>query len=704
MRRGLSLAGPKRLAGIAAAFIAVRILAVAAFDAADKAWPLHLAPEVAISTEILDRDGVLLRPFATQDGRWRLPVSLQQVDRQFMEMLVAYEDRRFWSHPGVDVAAMARAALQFVAHGRIVSGASTLTMQLARLEEPRAPRGLSAKLRQMFRALQLERALTKEQILGRYLTLAPYGGNIEGVRAASLAWFGKEPRKLALHEAALLVALPQAPEARRPDRQPERARMARDRVLQRMADARAIEPREVARAAALPLEAGRRAMPALAPHLADMARDAAAGRQTVRLTLSAERQTVLEGVADAAARRLGANLSVAIVLADAVSGDILAEVGSADYFNRTRAGWVGMSRARRSPGSTLKPFVYALALEDGVVAPATILSDRPANFSGYRPRNFDTTYQGDVTVTQALQLSLNVPAVLLLEAVGPARLLQMLRRSGVHPVLPKAEEPGLAIGLGGLGVSLVDLVQAYGVLANGGMKVRLVNGLDVAAWEKPQRVLSERAAGQVTAMLAGIPAPAGAAGLPIAYKTGTSYGYRDAWAVGYDGRHVLGVWVGRADNGAVPGATGGGTAAPILFEAFSKVGGALSPLRFGPAEAAPSSSLVAGLKRFVPRATGLVPARGDSLPPEIVYPPRGARIELARDMADGAQPLVLKLQGGRPPFRWVANGIPVQQASRRRNFAWQPSGSGISTLTVIDAAGKAASVEVFLDIAPPGKS
>jgi penicillin-binding protein 1C len=675
------------------------VFALGGFAVLDRVYPLNMAAQPVVSTEVVDREGALLRPFATPEGRWRLPVELAEVDPQFIKMLIAYEDKRFYEHIGVDGWAMGRAMLQFIRNGKIVSGGSTLSMQLARLNEPVEARGVQLKLKQMFRALQIEHSFTKSQILERYLTVAPYGGNLEGVRAASLAYFGKEPRKLTLQEAALLVALPQSPETRRPDRKPKIAKSARDRVLQRMADAGVIEPREVARAAALNLDATRRGLPALAPHLAEMAFTHSKGRQSFALTISRSAQQAFEQVAKDAARRLSANLSVAMILADSFTGEILAEVGSANYFDGARSGWVDMVRAPRSPGSTLKPFIYALAFDEGIAAPETIISDRPVNFGGYRPKNFDTTYQGDVSVRQALQMSLNVPAVLLLDSVGPQRLIQRFSRAGLNPQFPKVEQPGLSIGLGGVGLSLADLVQAYAMLANGGMKVSLTNGVEgPPEWQKPERILSAQAAWQVTDILRGVAPPANVAARALAYKTGTSYGYRDAWSIGYDGRYVLGVWVGRADNGAVPGATGGGTAAPILFEAFNRSGLASVLFRKAPAGAILAETEVAdGLKRFVPKTAALVPVAGDIAAPEIIYPPKGARVELDGAVDGLLSPLVLKVQGGKAPFRWVANGKPLDAQTRRRSMAWQPDGEGYSELTVIDASGKAATVNVFLE-------
>jgi penicillin-binding protein 1C len=673
---------------------------IASLYALDRAYPPPLPEPLALSTEIVDRDGALLRAFATNDGRWRFKAERSTVDPELIKMLLSYEDRRFESHFGVDPYAVGRAFLQFVKHGRIISGGSTITMQVARLLEPREERSMVAKLRQMIRAIQIEQRLSKDEILSLYLTLAPYGGNIEGVRAASLAWFGKEPKKLTLSEAALLVALPQAPEARRPDRNPNTAKIARDRVLFRMAEAGLIPVSEIERASATTIRSARLSLPSLAPHLSEAARAKTPGLLRHQVTLQRGVQLGLEQVAKDAARRLGPKLSVAILMADARSGEILGEVGSANYFDRGRSGFVDMVRVPRSPGSTLKPLIYGLAFENGVVAPETLMDDRPSNFSGYRPRNFDTEYQGDVSVRQALQMSLNVPAVQLLDSVGPSALFARLRRSGVEPVLPKAETPGLATGLGGLGLSLKDLVQLYAAIATKGTAVSLYDGVyGTPSAPVREAVLAPSAAWQVIDILGGIPAPQGSAAQPIAYKTGTSYGYRDAWSIGFDGRYVIGVWVGRPDNGAVPGITGGGTAAPILFEAFQRSGIKKSPLPTAPkgTQRIARADLPKSLQRFSSKRDLLVSVRPRSEAPEIVYPPNGASVELAQS-ADGIQlPLVLKLNGGKAPYRWLANGVPLSSVSRKRTQHWLPDGSGFSELTVIDANGKADSVKLFIN-------
>ncbi|MCX8999357.1 penicillin-binding protein 1C [Rhizobiaceae bacterium BDR2-2] len=690
-RAAFTLAGLGLLAAVAAV----------ALDRADRAFPPPLEEARAVSAEVLDRNGALLRAFATQEGRWRLKTQGADVDPRLVEMLIAYEDRRFYAHGGVDPWAVARAAGQFLTHGRIVSGASTLSMQVARLIEPRAERSLLSKLRQMARAVQIERRLGKADILDLYLTLAPYGGNLEGVRAASLAWFGKEPKRLSVAEAALLVALPQLPERRRPDRFPDAAMKARERVIERAVQAGALDAGEAARAELAAVPSARRALPSLAAHLAGTARIRKPQERLHRTTIDARVQAGLETVAAGAAQRLGPGLSIAMIMADARTGDILGRVGSADYFDGSRRGWIDMTEAVRSPGSALKPFIYALAFEEGLVAQETIVEDRPSDFSGYRPRNFDTTYQGDVSIRRALQLSLNVPAVKLLDATGPARLMVRLRRAGVTLHLPAGEPAGLSIALGGAGISLKDLVQLYTAFPNRGKPMRLGDGVTGSPGPfDGEPLTTPSAAWQVADILASVLPPPGSPIGGIAYKTGTSYGYRDAWSVGFDGRHVLGVWVGRADNGAVPGLTGYQAAAPILFEAFARSGVAVSRLPEAPVGAARPAlaELPFALRRFAATESGLPRFRAAEAPPRIVYPPEGARVELGLASEGRVQPLALKLQGGTAPFRWLANGRPLSaDPTRRRTGEWLPDGGGFSRLTVIDANGRAASVGVFLE-------
>lgn len=659
--------------------------------------PLDLTTASDRSTVVLDREGRLLRPFLTEDGRWKLPVTHADVDPRYLAMLKAFEDKRFDSHIGIDPLGMARAAWQALAYGRIVSGGSTLSMQVARLLEPREERSLAAKLRQAMRAIELERRFDKARILDLYLTLAPFGGNLEGVRAASFAYFGKEPKRLSTAEAALLVALPQAPEQRRPDRFAAAAERARDRVLARAAKAGLVTPAEIAAAREEPIPTTRKPFPNLAPHVAEQVVAQAPAEAVHRLTLDSRLQANLENLARERVVTLPPQVSTAILVVDNDTGAIRASVGGVDYFATERAGSLDLTRALRSPGSALKPLIYALAFDNGLAHPETMLEDRPARYGIYVPENFDMTFQGMVPARKALQLSLNVPAVELLSAVGPQRFLSRLRDSGAMIAMPKeGGAPGLAVGLGGLGITLSDLTRLYVGLARGGQMSELTVKSSPSAEAPPLRLVDPVAAWYVADTLLGAPPPLNAAPGRIAYKTGTSYGYRDAWAVGFDRKHTIGVWVGRADNGAVPGLVGRSVAAPILFDAFARLG--IDPRAFPmPADAITASAAqlpppLRHLRQDIPK-TVLAMATPTL---KLAFPPEGARIDLAASAVDGRALLNLKVTGGAPPFTWLVDGAPVLSPTRRREAAWQPGGRGFVRISVIDSAGVSESVSVRL--------
>ncbi len=652
---------------------------------------------IPTSTVVLDRQGRLLRPFTIADGRWRLPVTRADVDQRYLEVLIAYEDRRFAEHGGVDFKAMLRAAGQFVlAGGQIVSGGSTLTMQVARLLEGGRTRDADAKLRQILMARKLEERFTKGEILTLYLTLAPFGGNVEGVRAATLAYFGKEPTRLTVAEAALLVALPQSPEARRPDRDPDAARASRDRVLDRLVSAGVLGEEEAEAAKADRVPTRRRDFPMLAAHMTERAVAAHPDESRIPLTIDRDIQSSLEALAHDRAAAFGPKLSMAMVVADHATGEILASVGSPGLLEDQRAGHVDMTLAVRSPGSTLKPLIYGLAFEEGLAHPSSLIEDRPTAFGAYAPQNFDGHFRGTVTIREALMESLNIPAIVTLDAVGAVRLVGRLKRAGAVPTLPALSAPGLAIGLGGVGISLRDLVQVYAALARGGEAIALRDGVTppaVASSGPP--VLEREAAWQVADILADVPPPNNASPGLVAYKTGTSYGYRDAWAIGFDGRHVIGVWIGRPDGTAVPGLSGITAAAPVLFEAFGRIGPRRAPLPAQPPGVlvATTSELPLPLRRFrhpnekvVERDTG----------PEIAFPREGVTVDLGIRAGDPS-PLVIKVRNGAPPFTFFANGVPVGRSPFARDETWQPDGAGFVTLSVIDGAGRSDRVTVFVE-------
>ena len=649
--------------------------------------PTPLGQDLSYSRLVVDRDGRLLRPYASEQGLWRIRAGVENVDPRFLDLLLNYEDRRFRAHSGVDFFALARAALQFAANGRIVSGGSTITMQVARLLEPRRERSIAFKLRQILRAVQLEQALTKDEILALYLSLAPYGGNLEGVRAASLAYFGKEPKRLTLAQAALLVALPQSPEARRPDRAPALARVARDRVLDRAA-AVLLPADEIAYAKREPMPSARLAMPMRAPHASDAAIAAAPHREIHHLTIDGSLQEALEGLAHQRAHSLGPDVSVAVLALDNATGEVRARVASPGYFDKARAGQVDMSQALRSPGSTLKPFIYGLAFEDGLIHPESLIDDRPVRYGNYAPQNFDMTFQGTVTARRALQLSLNVPAVALLDTVRAHRLTARLAQAGSPLVLPKDEAPGLAMGLGGVGVSLADLTMLYSGIARLGMAMPLVERSDDGGGRSAKRLLDPVAAWYVANILLGTPPPLNAAGGRIAFKTGTSYGYRDAWSIGFDGKITIGVWVGRPDGAPIPGLVGRSAAAPILFDAFARAGHLPAPLPPAPAGAimASTAKLPPPLQRFRPEGTTQNP------PLRILFPPNGARLELAAGSDGAIEPVGIKIAGAAELLTVLVNGVPSGNPVNARALSFTPKGPGFTRLTVMDAHGRADSV------------
>ncbi len=665
----------------------------------DRLGALSLASAQETSVTVLDRNGHLLRAYTTNGGRWRLPVTHEQVDQRYLKLLLAFEDRRFFEHGGVDTLALARAGWQFLRFGRIISGGSTLTMQVARLLTGKHERTARGKLRQIVRAVQLEYRLSKHEILDLYLRLAPFGGNIEGVRAAALTYFGKEPRRLSLGEAALLVALPQAPESRRPDRFGAAAKRARARVLARGAAAGLISDAEVRRASAEAMPRSRRAFAKLAGHLSDAEVAAAAWRKVHRLTIERNLQAKMERLVARHVAAIGRQVSAALMVVAHDTGEVLARVGSAGLFDSARFGAIDMTRAMRSPGSALKPVVYGLAFEFGLAHPETLIDDRPVRFGTYAPKNFDEGYRGTLSLREALALSLNVPAVKVLDKVGPGRFVGRLRRAGVTVELPEAGEPSLAVALGGLGIRLEDMARLYAALARGGEPIALRQRLlqqprlaNDGHTTKP--LLGKVATYYVTDILKGAPPPTHARNGQIAYKTGTSYGYRDAWAAGFDGQHTIVAWVGRPDAASTPGLTGRTAAAPLLFDAFQRVSATRAPLARAPKDAllVGGAKLPEPLRRFERRRRTVTAGAFLVKPPRIAFPPDRSEVGIGED----ADAIVLKASGGALPLTWLADGKPIAVRRRGRHFVWQSAPSGFVRLTVIDAEGRTDRVRVRL--------
>ncbi|MDR2871192.1 MAG: penicillin-binding protein 1C [Xanthomonadaceae bacterium] len=551
----------------------------------DISFPPPLPRASQTATVVVAKDGTPLRAFADAEGVWRYPATPDSVSPLYLQALLNYEDRWFWRHPGINPVAMARAGKQWLLSGRIVSGGSTLTMQVARILEDGDSRSLWGKTRQLLRALQLEVHLSKRQILTLYLERAPFGGTIEGVEAASWAYLGKPASQLSQAEAALLAVLPQSPSRRRPDRHPEAARLARDKVLERMAALGVWSPEEVEDAKIEPVVARSLQSPLHAALLAERLRQSASRADRIVSTIDTNLQRALESRVSGYFSQLPPRTSAALLVVDNATMEARAYVGSVEFADNERLGHVDMVRAWRSPGSTLKPFLYAMALDDGLIHSESLLVDAPQNFGGYRPGNFDTSFNGPVSAAMALRSSLNVPSVDLLDRVGSARFAARLSNGGIDLRFPRGVRPNLALILGGTGARLEDLVGAFAAFNREGVAGHVRYTADAALIER--RMMSPGAAWIVREILEANPRPGYSAGTfntgtrpRVAWKTGTSFGFRDAWAIGGTRRHTVGVWVGRPDGTPLPGQYGAVTALPLLFEVIDS-------LPYAPDDAAP---------------------------------------------------------------------------------------------------------------------
>jgi penicillin-binding protein 1C len=653
------------------------------------AWATLTMPDprnVSSSTVVAARGGEILRAFLTKTGFWRFRADLDEIDPAFIDALLLIEDKRFTHHYGVDPLAAARAFGQLIISGSVLSGASTITMQLARLLEPR-PRTLWSKLVEVARAIALEIKFNKREILELYLTLAPYGGNLEGIRAASLAYLGKEPRHLLSSEVALLIAIPQSPETRRPDRYPDNARRARNTILSRLSAGGAIDEMTQSEAEGDLIPSVRHAMPFSAPHIAQRLAASLEG-ETIQTTLEAELQMRLEHRVQRWVAGQERYVNLAIIIAEAATGAVRAHIGSSDFFDSSRAGQIDLTRAIRSPGSTLKPFIFAMAIEDGFLDPRSIVTDAPGRVASYSPENFDRSYLGETTAATALQQSLNQPAVKLLEWFGPERFLARIKHTGITPYLPKsADRPGLAVALGGIGLTLEKLVTLYTALGTDGSIRHLTYRVD-ADRQTPLSLVNAGPAWEVQNILSGVSQKINSS-RSISYKTGTSYGYRDAWALGIVDGYVIGVWVGRPDGTPRPGHYGRNTALPLLFDAAN-----LLPEKNAMAERSPPAGWVPMLDRPLPATLRFFPP----LPLGAHTPRTSFKINLSSHETildfSGARGISLSATGGRRPFVWMVDGRPLPSSRHRSDVWWEPRGLGFSEIVVLDADRKAARARI----------
>ena len=643
-------------------------LAVVLIGAAAFLFPPSLQRLAAHGRIIRDRAGTPIAFYEDPGGEWKFPTAAGAVDPLLVRMLIGIENKRFYADPGVDPLAVARAAVQLLIAGHVVSGASTLTMQVARLLHP-APRTLPVKIAEAFHALGLTERFSKRDILGMWLSLAPFGGNIVGVRAGALRWFGHSPRVLSPAEAALLIALCRRPEALRPDRHPRAATEARNRLLAEAQSLGLLTAAQTARALVTPVPRRQRPLPRQSPQitsrLASGVRTTLDGRLNAAVALLARtRLASLPGASPGAS-------SLAILVVGARSRAIRAAYAGA-YGNPRRAGFVDLTRAIRSPGSALKPFLYGLAFADGLARPDGPVSDAPRQFAAYAPDDFTHRFMGEVTAATALRRSLNLPAVALLRRYGPARFAAHLAAAGASLSLPRGAAPSLSLALGGAGISARRLAALYAALATDGAVVRLHLR---AGQRRPARPLLSGAIAAEVADVLTRPLPDSTEG-GIAWKTGTSAGNRDDWAVGFDRRHVVLVWVGRPDGGALAGAAAIERAVPILHQVF-----ALLP----PA----------------PRTVRPLPA-----PRDLAAGPAEAPLRLAAPSPNAVVaalgPVALRAVGGRRPLIFLVDGAPIASIPALRVARWRPAGPGFYRIRILDAEGRSvrARVRVVAATAP----
>ncbi len=635
------------------------------------AFPVPVSAARHVSPVVTDNSGRWIAGFTVEDGTWRIPADIAEIDPRFIERVIAVEDKRFWHHSGVDIPAIARAGRSWTRAGKPVSGASTITMQLVRQLEPR-PRTLASKIIETARAIQFELWFSKQDILELYLTHISYGGNIEGVYAASEVYFGKPPFQLTDGEIALLIALPQAPEARRPDLRPKAAQAGRDIILRKLAQIGTMTGKQAAEAMELPLDVTRTPMPERAWITA---RGLAQKDDITTSTLDYDIQAEVEMLTAQFIAPLEVPVNTAVTIVDNHTMSVRAHIASAD---RSRpGGWIDMSDRSRSPGSTLKPFIYGLAMDDGIITGGSFVRDAPTRFGSYQPENYNRRYHGDVRIHEALRHSLNVPAVAILDQIGGDRLESTLTAAGVEVMRlgGDTEQAGLALALGGAGVSVNDLAVVYAALANGGQARPL-------KWKKGDvgpryQLLSEGTAAEITRILRQAPTPDGRVPAwlakdipPVAYKTGTSYGFRDAWAAGYTDDWTVIVWVGRADGAPRTGQTGRIAAAPFLFDIFSRLPHHGDAPVYARDDDAPS-----GLAHV---------ADVSESGPQILFPPDGAEL-LASQLGPDGRGFTLSARSSSGTEQFYVDGEPVMLEQGRA--IWRPDFPGFYEVSAADENG-----------------
>src|SRR5579863_194898 len=539
-------------------------------------WIFPLHDRVEYSTVVTDDKGEVIHAFLTRDQQWRMKTDLTEISPLLRKTIIEKEDRYFYYHPGVNPIAMLRALGGNILHGRRTSGASTITMQVARALEPKR-RTYWNKLVEVFRAFQLEWTYSKDQILQLYLNKVPYGGNIQGVKAASLLYFGKDPDHLSLAEITALSVIPNRPSSLVIGRHDDEIVAERNKWLKRWAAAGVFTPKEIEDALAEPLTAKRGVVPKLVPQLALKLKKS--GRQVIHTTIDLNTQLKIEKLVKDYSRTLTLKniRNAAVIVLDNRTHRVISYVGSADFYDSADGGQVNGATAIRQPGSTLKPLLYGLCIDGGLLTPKMTITDVPVNYQGYAPENYDRKFNGYVTMDYALGHSLNIPAVKSLRALGKDVLIRNLSACGFQQVEKDRNKLGLSMILGGCGATLEELTGMYSIFANEGKWVRPIYSMADSATQG-ERVLSPAATFMIDDILSKVTRPdfpvnwTSTVHLPkIAWKTGTSYGRRDAWSIGYNKRYTVGIWVGNFSGIGIPELSGANVATPLLFTVFNTI-------------------------------------------------------------------------------------------------------------------------------------
>ena len=662
-------------------------LAFISFVLFDHFDPVDLSTIEQTSRVVKADDGSWLYAQTNAEHKWRFPVDVTMLDPGYVDMLLAFEDQHFYTHPGLDIFAIGRALSQLITHQKIVSGGSTITMQLARLLHPK-PRTVKAKLTEILRALQLEWHYSKEEILSFYLTLTPYGSNVEGIVGASMRYFGKLPHSLSASESALLVSLPQSPESNRPDRHLKNAIKARNKVLKIARDKDLINPFEYQQALKQLPPVKLKKYPRNAPHLAQkILSNPKNSQKEISTTLNGLLQKQLEVWAQGKAETLAKDTTIALLLIRNRDASIQAYLGSHDMFSQKVSGYVDMIHAVRSPGSAMKPFIYALGFDDHLIHPNTLIMDQETRFGDYLPHNFSNTYTGEVTVAYALQHSLNIPAVKILSRIGTEAFVNKIEAYAGKLKVPK-KRATLPVALGGVGISMWQLSQLYVALANSGRADRIHYLKIPEGSATSKKLCDKKSAKMITAILREVPAPEGFVDThhQIAYKTGTSYGYRDAWTIAYSKEYTVAVWVGKPNNATQSRMTGRNTAAPLAFEAFALLQTLLPQNHWQWSPHYLGNKVPLGLTYFDKESHD-----HNRQQLAMVYPLDNARF---RNAGCGDTLVEIKVEHGLKPYFWYIDGNPkeISQTSTTIPFDY-----GAHTITIIDNGGATITRNIWVD-------